>query len=426
LEDYVNDNTSASSSIRAKRVLYLVFATATLLVLGLIYAWSIFASPIGASFESYKPFLTPVFQVSMFAFCVSALFGAQIIKRASARVAIIFAAALLGAGFLLTAYFSWLGIAAVFIFYGILAGSGCGIGYNAIISLVNPWFPDKIGLCSGIQMMGFGISSLVFGQLANAMFGVIGWQAVFTVVAAVGVVVMVALAFVVKPAPANIASQLGMTGAAVTTAQSATKNQGILTTRTFWLFSIWATLLLTGGLTMIGSAKQGALALGVEDGFAGLLVGLISTMNGIGRVVNGTLFDKIGLSPVMSFNAVVGLVTMIGTTIAILTRQPMLYVAAGILVALSYSSVPVMASAFTRQRYKAADFAKNLGIANCNIASAAAINIVISLFLKSADGDNGAVIYGILAAFAIVSFLAVFAFKASYKRDLDKIADELS
>jgi OFA family oxalate/formate antiporter-like MFS transporter len=416
------------ATIKKQRMLYLVFATITLLVLGLIYAWSIFASPIGKQYPDYGSLLPQVFQVSMFAFCVSALFGAQLIKKTSARVTIIVAAVLLGAGFVLTAFGAGLGVWALFLFYGVLAASGCGIAYNAIISLVNPWFPDRIGLCSGVMMMGFGISSLVFGSLANAMFGIMDWTIVFLIIAVVGVVVMIALALIVQPAPAGIAAQLGLKGAASATKTSPTQQQNILKTRVFWLYCGWATLIIACGLTLIGTAKQGAELLGVEPGIAALLVGLVSTMNGIGRVLNGAIFDRLGLVPVMILSAVTAIIAMAALAFSFTLQVAIIYIIAGILVACPYGSVPVMASAYARQRYLAQDFAKNLGIANCNIASAAVINIAIATFLGSpaATTGNGTLVYGLLAILAVVALLFAFVFSKAYKADLAKIQDELS
>jgi OFA family oxalate/formate antiporter-like MFS transporter len=413
-------------SIKRVRILYLVFATLTLLVLGLIYAWSIFASPIGAEYTHYADMLPQVFQVSMFAFCVSALFGAQLIKKTSARLTIIVAAILLGAGFVLTAFGAALSVWALFVFYGIFAASGCGIAYNAIISLVNPWFPDKIGLCSGVQMMGFGISSLVFGSLANALFGVLGWKVVFVAIAALGVIVMVALALVVRPAPADIAVRLGLKGAAAATKISPTKQQSILRSKSFWLYSGWATLVIACGLTVIGTAKQGAELLEVDPSIAALLVGLVSTMNGLGRVMNGAIFDKLGLVPVMILSAVTAIVAMAALSFSLVSHVAIIYIIAAILVASPYGSVPVMASAYSRQRHKAEDFAKNLGIANCNIASAALINIVIVFFLGSPVAGSGALIYGLLAGLAVIALIFVFFFDKTYKADLAKIEKELS
>jgi OFA family oxalate/formate antiporter-like MFS transporter len=418
------DNPTSAGALKSRRVFYLIFATATLLILGLIYAWSIFASPIGKTYPSYGPLLPQVFQVSMFSFCVSALFGAQIIKRASARLAIIIAAILLGGGFVLTAFASGLGAWALFLFYGVCAAAGCGIAYNAIIALVNPWFPDKIGLCSGVQMMGFGVSSLVFGSVANAMFGVMDWSLVFVLIAIAGMAVMILLAFVVRPAPADVAARLGLKGAAAATKAGPTKSQSILQSKVFWVYAIWATAVIACGLTVIGTAKQGAEALGFEPGFAALLVGLVSTMNGVSRIVNGAIFDKFGLVPVMTLSAALSILTMTGMAFSFAAEIQGLYVVAAVLTAMPYGSVPVMASAYARQRYSAADFAKNLGITNCCIALAAAVNIAIVTFGGSPVGAEAPLVYAVLAVLAAAAFLAVFLFKKIYTADLARIAEE--
>lgn len=416
-------------SIKKRRVFYLAFATLTLLLLGLIYAWSIFASPLGRDFPLYRPLLGQVFQVSMFAFCVSALFGAQIIKKVSFRVAIITAAALLAAGFILTAFGAGLGVWSLFFFYGILAGSGCGIGYNAIISLVNAWFPDKVGFCSGVQMMGFGLASLVFGSLANFMFSVIPWQMVFLAIAIAGAGLMVVFAFVVKPAPADINELLcagGSTKLASSTKVSPTQSQNILKTKVFWIYCIWAIFIIACGLTLIGSAKQGAEALGVDANVAALLVGLVSTMNGISRPINGAIFDKFGLIPVMLIQAAITTLTMLALAISFSGSVPQLYLVAAIMIAFPYGSAPVMASAFARQRYGAKGFAKNLGVVNLTIAAGSMISIVIGLIVGSAgDGINDDTIFFVLAVLAAVAFASVFLFRKVYREDLTKIEEEL-
>ena len=415
--------------IKSKRILYLVFATLTLLVLGLIYAWSIFAAPIGKTFTDYGPMLPQVFQVSMFAFCLSALVGAQIVKRISAKAAIILAAVLMAVGFTCTSLFAGIGIWALFLFYGIFAGSGCGIAYNAIISLVNPWFPDRIGLASGIMMMGFGISSLVFGSLANALFGVMDWTIVFMMIATMAFAIMLLLAFIVKPAPKDIGAKLGVNPAAAGVGQSPTQQTFILKTKAFWVFWVWATFIVACGLTLIGTSAQGAATLGLDDayfaGFGALLVGLVSTMNGISRIFNGALFDKIGLVPVMMVSCLVCFLCTLGLSFSLGMGIGLLYVVSAIFIALPYGSAPVLSAGFIRQRYGASSFAINLGIINLCIAIAATINIVIGTFLGSPAGENGPVIYALLAGMTIVAFLGTLVFSRIYKADLAAIAKEL-
>jgi OFA family oxalate/formate antiporter-like MFS transporter len=280
-------------------------------------------------------------------------------------------------------------------------------------------------------MMGFGISSLVFGSVANAMIDMLGgdWSTVFLIIAAFAFVIMFIFALVVKPAPASIAQTLGLPGAAAAAKTSPTQQQFILTTKVFWLYAVWAVFIIACGLTLIGTAKQGADLLKLDGaffpGFAALLVGLVSTMNGVGRIINGTIFDKAGLIPVMSLSAILGILTMAGLAVALEFEIGPLYVVCAILVALPYGSVPVMASAYARQRYGSQGFAMNLGIANCAIAVAALINIVVSAILGTTYGGNGPAIYAILAALAVVAFVAAFAFSKVYKADLAQITKEL-
>ncbi|MCL2807267.1 MAG: MFS transporter [Coriobacteriia bacterium] len=419
-----------SKMIKRKRMLNLVFATATLLVLGLIYAWSIFAVPIGKTFGSYGPYLSQVFQVSMFSFCFAALLGAQIIKKFSAKASIVVAAVLLAIGFSLTALFAGLSIWALFIFYGILVGSGCGIGFNAIITLVNTWFPDRVGFSSGVMMMGFGISSLVFGSLANVLFGILDWGIVFMLIAMLTFTVMFILAFVVKPAPEDIGSRLGVERASAQTKTSFTQQKFILKTRVFWVFSIWSVFVVASGLALIGTAAQGAAVLELDEkifvGFGALMVGLVASMNGLSRIVSGVSFDKVGLLPVMLAACVLCFLCMVGLSLSLAFKIGPLYIVAGILVALAYGSVPVMGASFSRQRFGSQNFAMNLGIFSCCIAVAATINIIITAFLGSPAGDNGSLIYGILAFFTAVAFVGTLVFGKLYKADLASIDEELS
>jgi OFA family oxalate/formate antiporter-like MFS transporter len=276
-------------------------------------------------------------------------------------------------------------------------------------------------------MMGFAVSALIFGSLANAMFPIIGWEMVCYVIAVVGVIFLLALAIVVKPAPKDIGETLGLSGSALADKVSPTQKQPILKTKVFWLYSIWATIVIACGLTLIGTAAQGVAAADANMvAIAALLVGLVSTMNGLGRIINGAIFDRIGLVPVMVLAAILTIAASAGLALALALQIGPLFIVSAILIAFPYSAVPVMASAYARQRYEAASFGTNLGIANMNIASAAVINIIIVAVVGSpAAVATGPVVYGILAVLAVVAFLITFVFGKVYKADLAEIKKEL-
>ena len=90
------------------------------------------------------------------------------------------------------------GIAALYLTYGILAGLGIGIGYNAVISVVNEWFTDKKGTSSGALMMSFGASALVFGNMADWLIRYIGWRSTYRVLGICCGLVLLLAAVVMK------------------------------------------------------------------------------------------------------------------------------------------------------------------------------------------------------------------------------------
>ncbi|MCL2339822.1 MAG: MFS transporter [Actinomycetia bacterium] len=415
--------------IKSRRMLYLILGTFSLLILGLIYAWSIFAAPIGKANPSYGPQLPLVFQVLMFAFCLSQLLGAQIIKRSSPKIAIIVAAVCMSGGFVLTALLAGINFWMLIIFYSLFVGTGCGIGYNALIAMVNLWFPDRVGMSSGILMMGFGVATLVFGTVANALFeSGIAWTVVFIMIAVLAFIVMLLAAFIIKPAPKDIAARLGIVKASVGAKDSPTQQQSILKSKTFWLYSLWSVLIIAGGLTLIGNSRQGAeilqLQVSISAGFPALLVGLVSTMNGLGRIINGILFDKVGLVPIMLVSAVIAFLCLTGISLAFIYKIGPLYIASAILMALPYAAAPVLCASFARQRFGSQNYATNLGIVSLAIAAAAVMNIIIQAFLGSPNGENAPIIYAVQAGLVVVAFLGALVFSKVYRNDLTAIAKE--
>ena len=161
---------STQNSLK-KRWLYLAAGVFAMLFSGVLYAWSILKVPFKENFGFDESVLSLNFTLTMCFFCLGAFFGSLICKKIGVKITLVIAGLLVGAGFvstgLLTAQSSqWL----LYITYAILAGSGIGISYNVVVSTVCSWFPDRKGFCSGCLMMGFGISTLLMGNVISILF----------------------------------------------------------------------------------------------------------------------------------------------------------------------------------------------------------------------------------------------------------------
>ena len=402
------------TSLKRKRITYLIIGALSLLVLGLVYAWSIFATPLGEAFGWDRSALSYTFSISMAAFCIGALIGSFMVKKISIRVAILTAAILQAGGFILTSLMAAQGIWTLYLFYGVFAGLGCGIGYNTIISTVNLWFPEKVGFSSGILMMGYGFGSLILGTLANAAIETFGWSATFIIIGLCSACILAMLALVLRMPPKNIEEIFGK-GKKKKATQTMVDYRPMIKTSVFYLFFIWAILVFAINITLVGDSKQGALALGIDPAFATLLVGLISVTNGLARVVIGLIYDsaglKIGLSIITAFG-VIGTGCIAGA-FAFGISTP--YIVGALFIGFAAGGVPVMSSSFSRERYGAKNYPKNLATVNLSVAGAAMLSSLAITAGRSIGGDFE--IYAILSGVVVLAACIILTFFRQYAKN---------
>jgi OFA family oxalate/formate antiporter-like MFS transporter len=410
-----------ASQIKGRRNLYLFASALGLLVLGLIYAWSIFSGPLSTHTGYERGDLQITFTISMIFFCLSMLAAAFINKKLSIRGTLLIAAVLIAAGFAGTAMFSKAHISVIYVCYGILCASACGIGYNTIIARVGIWFPDKTGFASGVMMMGFGLGGLILGTVAAKMISGIGIQATFYILAVIGFLVMAVLAALIKPAPPNIVREMAPHKlAAGSSDRPVIKDGYAYTSPVLIAYSVFGICAIAAGLTLIGSAKPGMEAVGGTEwaGFATIFVGLLSTLNGVSRLIVGTIYDKTSLITALFVVAVAGLLASSGLAAAYATSAPILYIAAGLCLGFSYGGIPVVAAAFAREGFGAKTYPTNLATVNLTIAFGAFLSQGV---ISMASPDGTATHLPVwLAAIGVsaVAFLGVVVFTMMYRGKL--------
>ena len=275
-----------------KRWFYLVLGTVSLLFAGIIYAWSILKAPLAEEFGWTASQLSLNYTLTMSFFCLGCILCGLMVKKIGFKLSLIISAVLSTLGFFLTGCTKG-NVAVLFLSYGVLSGLGIGIAYNAVISTVGAWFPDKKGLCSGILMMGFGASALILGSLADALIATptFGWRLTFqTLGLALGIVLLTAGLLLKRPEVEQVpATAAGSSGSVrdVNTAE-------MLRSGSFWMAFFCLSFLSAVGNTVISTAKDISLSVGTSAVLSTMLVGLLSVCNGLGRMITGALFDRAG------------------------------------------------------------------------------------------------------------------------------------
>ena len=408
----------SAGQIKSKRALYLVLSTVTLLFLGLIYAFSMFAAPMCTTFGLEKSAVGLTFNIMMITFCLGAVVGSQIEKRLGVKSTIIISAVMFAVGFVGTALFANNNIAALYTFYGVICGLGVGIGYNSVIATTNIWLHDKVGLSSGVLMMGFGLGSLILGTISVNLAKAIGLPTVFIAVGIISAIIIGTEGALIQRPPANIVEVMAPEKATGSSYDPGDEDSA-LKTPLFYIYWVWAIIVIAIGLATIGNCASDAQRVGWDAGFASLLVGLVSALNGVGRVLVGIIYDKTNVKATMAIDGIVGIIATICIIVAMSAGIPSLYVVGAFCCGFCYGGVPVVASAFGRQRFGAKNYPLNLSLANFAIVWASILNVIIQ---SAVGADARITLFTVLAVLSVIAVLDVIPFAKLWDRDQKLLA----
>jgi len=405
------------------RSVYAVMGVVVLLFAGLVYAWTTFSKPLVNLWS--QDLLTWTSTIVMVAFCLGGFFGGQMQKKGfSVKLNLIIAAVLMVAGFVIAGLVGNAtgSIIIIYLGFGLLGGLGAGLAYNAVLSAVSGWFPDKQGLISGILLMGFGISAFLMGLLYAANVdqmdgkGGIPWYICFLAIG-IGCFVFIVLgALVVKKPGIDFVAPAQKEGKKKknTTAPYEELPPSQMVKRTsFWLMFVWAILVSVAGLAVmfLGTPIATAAVPSLNDNASllAIIVGLISIFNGIGRIIFGGMFDKIGYKATLVTVCVMFMISMGIIILALVTGSQLILIIAYIVTGLSYGGVTPSSSAFVNKFYGARNYGQNLPLITMNLLIASfgtkLVQAVQGGLMAGGMSNSGAYII-VLAGVAAICLIA--------------------
>ncbi len=358
------------------RWFYLAVGVLTMLFSGILYAWSILKVPFKENFNWSDSALALNFTLAMCFFCLGAFFGSLTAKKIGTRFTLIISGLLVGVGFTLTGFLTADKLYLLYIAYAVFAGTGIGISYNVTVSTVAGWFPDRRGLCSGCLMMGFGVSTLMLGNLISLMFEQtsIGWSKTFVILGIVIAVVLILAGLILKkpdgntvlpePKPSKMAKTEKFEARDFTTAE-------MLKSFTFWRAFVCMAFITAVGNSVISFARDLMISVNAAPTLATTLVGVLSVCNGFGRVLTGAVYDALGRRTTMISANIVTIVAAGVTLTAVMLHSLPLCIVGLCLTGLSYGSCPTVTSAFTSSFYGQKHFSVNYSLTNFNLIVAA-------------------------------------------------------
>src|SRR5580692_4247905 len=254
--------------------------------LGAAYAWSVFRIPLSKEFGWSISQVTLTFTIGWFCLGCAAFLGGIWLHRTTPKVVAMTGGFLWSLGVFLASFSAhrlwWL-----YLTYGVIGGTGLGMGYIVPITVLVKRFPDRRGLITGIAVAGFGAGSLFSAPAALWLMQHVGLLPTFAYLGiAYGIIAIAAASFMQNP-PEGWAPE-GWTPSAAQLSQRCDRDFTLgeaLGTWQWWALCLLMSINTAAGLSIITQASPIFQEMGRATAAAAAgLVGIIAIGNGAGRI----------------------------------------------------------------------------------------------------------------------------------------------
>jgi MFS family permease len=287
-----------------KANLVLLAGVVFLLAVGVLYAWSVLKiqliAPIdegGWGWEAKAAGLP--YTLAIVCFAIAVLVGGRIQDKIGPRWVVTTGGVFVGLGLIFSGLVgnSVIGLALCF---GVFVGAGIGLGYGCAAPPAFKWFhPSKRGLISGLIVGGFGLAPVYIAPLMNFLLSNFGIEKALIYLGAASLFISVPIAQLIRNPPEGYTPPVPKNMKPSVAAKKAPLDvpwNEMLKTKQFYLMFFMFLISASVGLMIIGNmTKIAHIQIGIDNtAFLALLVSLLAITNMVGRVLGGSLSDKIG------------------------------------------------------------------------------------------------------------------------------------
>jgi len=358
------------------------------LALGVLYTWSLFKGAIEKEFGWKGDQLNDPYALCCLVFAFAMILAGRVQDRIGPRITATIGGLLVAAGMLLISttsnYNLWV------VGFGVLVGTGIGFGYACATPAALKWFPkEKTGLVAGIVVAGFGLAPVYLAPLSEILLKDFGLLKSMLILGILFAFIVIGLAqFLRNPT----AREVEATSSRVTEASRCAASSddlspaGIISKGSFWLLWLLYFIGAGAGLMVIGSIS--GMAKKSMGSSAFIAVAVLAVGNALGRVIAGSLSDRIGrratLLLIFVFQAALMFLAMAfaGSTSSALTL-----VAVAALIGANYGANLAIFPSIAKDLYGLKNFGVNYGLLFTAWGVGGFVLARVSQMLKSSSGN---------------------------------------
>ncbi len=384
------------------------------LLLGSVYAWSVFVEPLTDYFSgglgqavTANDILMP-FSVVLAVFAITMAFTGKIIDRYGPRDVTVLGGLLTGLGWFLASFAP--SVQVLTIIFGLIGGMGVGIAYSVLVAVAAHWFPDRRGLALGLMVLGVGFSAFFTANIAGWLIGAWDVMTTFRIFGVAIAVLTTVLALPLKFPPPGWVPPGWTPPPPGPGEEHPCEYSRSLMLRSPSFYGLWACYFIgcLAGLMAISIAKPVGTDVGIETGLATFLVGFFAIFNGGGRPAFGALTDR--LTPrktaMLSF-------TLIAMTSVVMWQIPVVpvYILAFAVLWGCLGGWLAIAPATTGRYFGTSDYPRCYGIVFLAFGAGAIAGPQLAGFIKTSTGSYLGVFPYVLVLAVVGFFIAFFLMK---------------
>lgn len=278
---------------KTNRILILIGTMLAQLGLGTLYTWSLFNAPLshlhGWSLEQ----VVLSFSITSFCLAIGTLFAGKLQETFGIRIVVAACGIILGLGLAFAPKFN--NLIELYISAGVIVGLVNGIAYILTLSNCLKWFPDHKGVISSVSIGCYGLGSLIFKYINADLIKNTGIVHAFMYWGLMAFILVFIGALFLKDAPKTVSSSVSSVVKEFNWPELFKEPSAYL------LFIAFFSSCLSG-LYLIGTAKNiGILFAHLSPAMAGSAVALVAIFNTLGRLILGSLSDRLPRTKVSAF-----------------------------------------------------------------------------------------------------------------------------
>ena len=278
---------------------YVVVIAATCIMVscgGAVYAFGVFFKPIINEFGWTHATISGAFSLSYIMYGLIGIVMGRVNDRLGPRLVLTVSGLFTGLGYVLMSQTS--SIWQLYLFYGIILGTGLGATWVPLVSTVARWFILRRGAMTGIVVAGLGFGALIMPPIANWLILTHGWRVSYLILGSIVLLIMVLAAQFLKRDPTAVGQapygeDNTQKGTMVPQTHGFSLSQASRTWQFWMTFVILFFFLFTLYTVMVHIAPH-SIGLGIPASSAANIIATVGIFSIFGKVGLGAIGDRIG------------------------------------------------------------------------------------------------------------------------------------